>query len=145
VNSAHLPSTCTLNLGSVLKFPLYSLCFLSILQGIVCPPSIYLSSVILRRWCTLTFFASRAAGIYLGLSINPISLSLSSPLDFLKHSIELFGSLGPFTNSLKFNENAFLCGGGLAHSQIVLSSTYSGVSSVAVRVLYLSLLLLLFC
>merc|ERR1739838_937765 len=81
VNSAHLPSTCTLNLGSVLKFPLYSLCLLSILQGIVCPPSFYLSSVILRRWCTVSFFASRAAGIYLGMSINPLSLSVSSPFD----------------------------------------------------------------
>merc|ERR1712168_1615834 len=135
----------TLNLGSVLKFPLYSLCLLSILQGIVSPPSLYLSSVILRRWCTVSFFASRAAGIYLGMSINPISLRVVSPLDFLKHSIELFGSLGPFTNSLKFNENSYLCGGGLAYAQIVLSSTYSGVSSVAVRVLFLSLLLLLFC
>merc|ERR1739838_237242 len=81
VHSAHLSSTCTLNLGSVLKFPLYILCYLSILQGIVCPPCNFLSSVILRRWCTVSFFASRAAGIYLGMSINPLSLSVSSPFD----------------------------------------------------------------
>jgi len=81
VNSAHLPLTCTLNLGSVLKFPLYSLCLLRILQGLVCPPRLFLSSVILRRWCAVSFFASRAAGIYLGMSINPLSLSVSSPFD----------------------------------------------------------------
>lgn len=142
VHSAHLPSTCTLNLGSVLKFPLYSLCSLRILQGMIMPPVSHVSNVILRSWCFVSFWGARFFGIYLGMSINPSVLIFSSPFDWLKHSIELFGSVWPSVNTITFHENAFICGGGLAWSSFVLRYPASTVSVNARNIMLLGLLLL---